>query len=642
MTYFKYVERNAEDQINWAEVGKNMSDMLRNEAAAREEKKAALEQDSREYGEILSNNPTGNYDASNTFSSTYANSQQEYRLLQDRLFKSGQLSLRDYTRNRQNGKDGTEIVYSLAREYEKEFNDKMKRYADKVSSYQEVYKMEQAEGLANLREVEAYINPTNGVVSLGKKVQVTKNVNGKNVTTTTLSKDPNDVVTAMSLRDRIKQKIDRMQVDEFASGAADQLGSVESAVVRYAKEGSLNTILTKIDAKEGNYGVEGDQFAATYLDWESDQIDAGMENPNDAASILVDRALKASNGKQYTFTYESDPKKREANEIYLDPTKGPTADGVPALSEEQEKAARDILKTAIRAQIDDKVQIKSAGATQYKPASSVASGKSEDNQVSIVNNFAKLYYGTKEEKEDAADSIRAYNPNVESVSLSEDGESVVITFTDASGLPPETLSFGDDQKSFVESGMNFVLSGDDKIGDINEVIKRGGIDLSKPKLSGADYMFTSMGDVTTTLPFEEAFTQREGSKLDVTKISDLADTAITRDEEDEAVDIMNQMVKSVPNTEDVKVTQFGIGRGINVEIDGKTYAIDLKQPTKVPEQFELIKKALVEFSLQNNILMDEDAKKQYVKDYGQVRKNKPAGTAPKGGGAGSAPRKKKP
>ena len=145
MTYFKYVERNAEDQINWAEVGKNMSDMLRNEAAAREEKKAALEQDSREYGEILSNNPTGNYDASNTFSSTYANSQQEYRLLQDRLFKSGQLSLRDYTRNRQNGKDGTEIVYSLAKEYEKEFNEKMKRYGDKVSSYQEVFKMISAE-----------------------------------------------------------------------------------------------------------------------------------------------------------------------------------------------------------------------------------------------------------------------------------------------------------------------------------------------------------------------------------------------------------------------------------------------------------------------------------------------------------------
>ena len=50
----------------------------------------------------------------------------------------------------------------------------MKRYGDKVSSYQEVFKMEQAEGLANLREVEAYINPTNGVVSLGKKYRLQK------------------------------------------------------------------------------------------------------------------------------------------------------------------------------------------------------------------------------------------------------------------------------------------------------------------------------------------------------------------------------------------------------------------------------------------------------------------------------------
>ena len=633
MTYFKYVERNAEDQINWAEVGKNMSDMLRNEAAAREQKKAALDKDSREYGETLSNNPSGNYDAGNTFSATYANSQQEYRLLQDRLFKSGQLSLRDYTRNRQNSKDGTTIMFDLAKEYEKEFNEKMTRWKNGESSYEEVWKMEQAEGLANLRNVEAYINPTNGVVSIGKKVTTGTGANK----TTSLSKDPNDVVTVPTLRNRIRTKVDALKVNEFAKGAADQLGSVESAVVRYAKEGSLNTILTKIDAKEGNYGVEGDQFAATYLDWEKDQIEAGMTNPSDAASVLTNRALKAPNNEQYTFTTESDATKRKPNEIFLDTSKN--ADGVPVLSDAQDKEVRRILKTAIRASIDDKVQIKSAGMTQYEPPSSKASGISEDNQVSIVNNFAKLYYGTKEEKEDAADSIRAYNPNVESVSLSEDGESVVLTFTEKSGLPPETLSFGDDQKSFVESGMNFVLSGDDKIGDINEVIKRGGINLNRPKLSGTDYLFTSMGDVTTTLPFEETFKLREGSKLDPTTITDLASTTITRDEEDKAVESMTQMIKSIPNTEKVRVTEFGVGRGIKVTIGTDTYEIDLKEPTKVPEAFERVKKALVDYSLQNNILMDEDAKQQYVKDYGQVRKNnQPAGSA--AGGAGSAPRKK--
>ena len=639
MTYFKYVERNAEDQINWAEVGKNMSDMLRNEAAAREQKKAALDKDSREYGETLSNNPSGNYDAGNTFSATYANSQQEYRLMQDRLFKSGQLSLRDYTRNRQNSKDGTEIMYALAKEYEAEFNDKMTRWKNGESSYEEVWKMEQAEGLANLRNVEAYINPTNGVVSIGKKVTTGT---GKNKTTT-LSKDPNDVVTVPTLRNRIKTKVDALKVNEFAKGAADQLGSVESAVVRYAKEGSLNTILTKIDAKEGNYGVEGDEFAATYLDWEKDQIEAGMTNPSDAASVLTNRALKAPNGEQYTFSVEPDATKRKPNEIFLDTSKN--ADGVPVLSNDQDKEVRRILKTAIRASIDDKVQIKSAGMTQYEPPSSKASGISEDNQVSIVNNFAKLYYGTKEEKEDAADSIRAYNPNVESVSLSEDGESVVLTFTEKSGLPPETLSFGDDQKSFVESGMNFVLSGDDKIGDINEVIKRGGINLNRPKLSGADYMFTSMGDVTTTLPFEETFKLREGAKIDAVAITDLASTTIDDKGENGAVKVVQTMVNSIPNMEGVTVRDFApmaSGRGIVVEIEGQDdLFINLDEPTKVAEQVEVIREALVNHSLKNNILMDEDAKKQYVEDYGKVRKNnKPAGSA--AGGAGSAPRKKKP
>jgi len=41
-TYYKYAERSAESQVNWAEVGKDMSDMLKEETRIREEKKAAL------------------------------------------------------------------------------------------------------------------------------------------------------------------------------------------------------------------------------------------------------------------------------------------------------------------------------------------------------------------------------------------------------------------------------------------------------------------------------------------------------------------------------------------------------------------------------------------------------------------------
>ena len=39
-TYYKYAERNVDSQVNWAEVGKGISDMLADEVKIREEKKS--------------------------------------------------------------------------------------------------------------------------------------------------------------------------------------------------------------------------------------------------------------------------------------------------------------------------------------------------------------------------------------------------------------------------------------------------------------------------------------------------------------------------------------------------------------------------------------------------------------------------
>ena len=48
-TFYKYAERSAESQVNWAEIVKNMTDMLRDEVALREEKKAAIDEATRKY-----------------------------------------------------------------------------------------------------------------------------------------------------------------------------------------------------------------------------------------------------------------------------------------------------------------------------------------------------------------------------------------------------------------------------------------------------------------------------------------------------------------------------------------------------------------------------------------------------------------
>ena len=60
-TYYKYAERSADSTINWAEVGKNMTDMLQEETRIREEKKSAIDKSTRELGETLANAPMGDF-----------------------------------------------------------------------------------------------------------------------------------------------------------------------------------------------------------------------------------------------------------------------------------------------------------------------------------------------------------------------------------------------------------------------------------------------------------------------------------------------------------------------------------------------------------------------------------------------------
>ena len=110
-TYYKYAERQADSFVNWAEIGKNLTDMLQREFQIREQKKAAIDQATRESLKELSNQPTGQHEGLNAWSLKYADEAREAILLQDRLLKKGILKLKDYTIMRQNLNDGTDELY---------------------------------------------------------------------------------------------------------------------------------------------------------------------------------------------------------------------------------------------------------------------------------------------------------------------------------------------------------------------------------------------------------------------------------------------------------------------------------------------------------------------------------------------------
>lgn len=385
-TYYKYAERSADSTINWAKVGQGMTDMLQEEARIREEKKAAIDEASREYAKTLQDLPSGDFQTANEFAIKFAGKAQEQLLIQDRLLKAGILKPNDYAVLRQNLNDGTNQMFDLAREYEAEYQEKMERINNvdpaKRSQQLESALMAQIEGLSNLTSVDAVINPNTGVVSLGK--YVTKTIDGKEVRV--LSDSPNDVATVGELRNRIKAKYDYFDVAKATTQAADGLGEVKTQMIIAAEAGGdLNQIYALSDKKEGVYltkaemsklqnqldneeisQVEFDEIMAAnaYSGAEKLLIEEMLVNKFNVTSILTENLSG-------TFTEEFDEEKAKAAHARGDQSVifyKMTPTGLdPQPTEEQEKMAYDYLKTQIRSKISVSEEAKSAGAKSYAP-----------------------------------------------------------------------------------------------------------------------------------------------------------------------------------------------------------------------------------------------------------------------------------
>ena len=108
-----------------AEVGKNLSDTLKQEAALREAKKAALDAETRALSDTLENMPMQEFEPANQFMLEFAGTAQETRLIQDNLLRSGMLKPKDFAIMRQNLNDGTTTMIDLGKTYQEEYANKL-------------------------------------------------------------------------------------------------------------------------------------------------------------------------------------------------------------------------------------------------------------------------------------------------------------------------------------------------------------------------------------------------------------------------------------------------------------------------------------------------------------------------------------
>lgn len=575
-TYFKYAERNASTDVNWAEISKNLTDTLKEENRVREEKKAAIDEASRLYGETLANAPTGESKDMNEWALKFASDAQEARLLQDRLLKSGQLKLKDYTIMRQNLTDGTKTAFSLSDEYQKEYKEKMERAkssdpATRSQALEEFY-MAQAEGFANFKNTNLYINPTNYQVSVGKMYKGSDGVYK-------MSENPNDFFTVNELRNRMKDKFDYFDYDKSLNQWVGSLGKY-SEVVNAAGGWKVITdplLRDKLDPatkKSVNQLLQSmDNELKSYI----------FANPYNGTSLLTED-IGTIDGKAVNFTFDPAEAAKNKNLVLLkkDPN-NPNGPAVPEFSDEQKDIMLNFMKTQATVKLEHTEEYKQK--TQYfTPEHILARGDAKRTAEDSGNMAAKLYAGTDEEVTEAINYFSGLS-NVDKFKRTKDGISVTLKDKDGT-LITKDISFksGKDGKpigvdGFVRSATALLLG--DKF-DINAAVR--GANRSKRK------------DLNTTFEGERAASTKTTNPMESYKtyVDQAVTPALFYNDENKQLDEAEiaENIESALSAIGAEVNTWSYGEELNVTApNGKETTIQLKDINKAIRELNSFIKA---------------------------------------------------
>lgn len=381
MTYYKYAEREANSQINWAEVSKGLSDTIIQVDKDRQAKKAAIDASTRDAMTELADAPKGENTTASAWTINYANDMMNYRLSLDRLLKSGQMKLSDYQVSAQNSVDSTNLVFTLAQEYQDQYKVIMDRSRTlgkngmPQSSRLEPELAALNESFANISNTVPTINSTNGMVYLSNPEVGEDGVEklGKNY------------VSLQALRNRVNSKIDSYSVPLGISTAVSTLG--KNTISELGKTNFRRTgVVTDISDPT---------LRKTYTDWEDATIDGIMANKNQLASVLADNMnINPRSGKPYTATYSKEEFDNDlVGDMILMENRNGSGVITPKFKEEQIEDAKAYLKSQVSSYIDktaEKRPFQEPG-TEYAPQYLYEAGKENQQKENALLLWNRLY-----------------------------------------------------------------------------------------------------------------------------------------------------------------------------------------------------------------------------------------------------------
>lgn len=435
-TYYKYAERSADSQVNWAEVGKGISDMLKQETTIREQKKAAIDKSTREFQQVLQNAPQGQFQDANKFTNDYAHSMMEQQMIDTRLLKSGQMKLQDFTFRRQNYIDGTNTLFELQKLYQDNYKQKMEGIQSEELQPLTTANMASVEGFADFSKSKAIIDPSTGVINIG--------IMKPNANTGVLELT-DDVVPVNVIKGKILANIPAYKVNQAMDNTIKTFGDRIEVLYDIATKTKAGTItkLTGIGAieaaKRPEFKAEIDQFNKAI----DQTIDGYFADPYHLSSVLT---MNTNKYDSTSFTFNKEEASKDATKLLLkiNPSTGlPILDETGANYKNQEKEAKDWVRTQLLAKMDAKKEMVETGTTPYGPQQQqwqAIQQQSGQNDVQIAKSIGSLWGGDDATIQSATTYFRDINPAIQSVKRDNTGVTVSFIGKD-NKIQEKTLPF---------------------------------------------------------------------------------------------------------------------------------------------------------------------------------------------------------
>lgn len=340
--FYKYAERQAGSQVNWAGLGVDMAETLNAEEKIREDKRVAIDEATNKTIDEINRLPRGEEPNGNKIITDYADNMTQALLMQHKLMKSGRLNPKDYMLFNANAKSGTSQMFNLQTEYQKQYSATMDRIKKGESQDAEVDLRAYYETFADLTKVKPVIDPKTGQVNLAIMEYDKNNV-----------LQPTGKTTSVQAAFKgLSQKFDKFDVMGASKKISDSLGNV---VITTLKEGSISesgqviTLDYALQKPEMQKALDG--YTESYL-----------SNPYNTSSILTNDLGTYEN----VFSRDGS-EKSSGNKIAWHI--GDNGEWKPEFTKEQESAAKEYLKNKAIAQISEKEEIKqfeSSQADMYK------------------------------------------------------------------------------------------------------------------------------------------------------------------------------------------------------------------------------------------------------------------------------------